>query len=736
MNKTTEKTEKIIFLTFTIVLIALSVYFSVVYFSSVPRRLIQSIEDFGRSVVYYVHGFNDTQDGIKTTVQEFPVGEMAKLPITPGQVKTATSNFGELLFDKDNFLAYVALVAEIFSNISLFIMICTFPLALLFLLTWLMYRFVDNETGELSFALKIWYKLEDVLYFPIKRFIVGYWAFLKEKKRYSIPLALIWLYNVNAFTIAFEFVAFMLWLPWSLQFWNIFVQLAKLVFDLSAAVEFFPTIVWLIIGYKIFDVVRRWIGFNVLDAGEKRNKAFLLDHPGNLLATGKPRVGKTQTITDMTLSMEVIYREMAQKKSLEHHMEFPFFPWGVLEQSIIKMRERAASFSLTFIRGWIENMHKRFVGRAIYSPTSQAVAMQQLKNLGYQGDDFIFGYDFKRYPMTYDNELSLVNVFEAVELYAEEFYIYTHPTPLTFGNYPIRSDIGWKDFGNYPIMKSNFFKRTSSDREKWSQFNHIVNHDALRLGRKKDPTGEYNNAYDIGCLTLSELGKELGNQNTNRGKEKNSNQCNANNDLWTTNAKMISHGTTIDYFTYFRILSDEQRAMSILADFREIGSEMPILKKHDAKIKMPFFAFGELFFVLSQKLMKKIMLFFKSRHGKMTLFFYLSLRLYSVIFNKYTRVFNRFAVERLDLKVADQSVGEEKKGRKVEHYDLARYKICSDRYNTGFFNTYYKEKFKKSRVGGLDRTPQFKSLEPTVSDMRYMQSHFNEEVFDYFGIAS
>ena len=279
----------------------------------------------------------------------------------------------------------------------------------------------------------------------------------------------------------------------------------------------------------------------------------------------------------------------------------------------------------------------------------------------------------------------------------------------------------------------------------WSQYGHIVNHDALRLGVKKNPKGKYNDAYDIGVLTLSELGKELGNQNTNRGQDKKSGECNPNNDLWTTNAKMISHGTTIDFETYFRILGDEQRAMSILADFRELGSEMKIQRKNRKdKIKMPFFARGELTYILAEGIMDKLFLFFKSRHGLTTLLYYLILRVYSVIFNRYWRIFNTYASYDVELDMKDWANGEEgkgtgRKGRKknlIETYHISRKKICSDVYNTIFWGTVYREKFKRSKVGGLHQTPQFTSLNVTTSQMLYQESHFNEKVFEYFGIET
>ena len=728
-----EKVENYIFHAFSAVLIAFSVYLVFAYFTPFAR-LWQALKDFGNSCVYYVNGFSDNHTSVHSTVQFLPAGAVTSLPITTAEAKETGKRFLELFIDPNNFSAYISLIGRILSGVALAVIALILPLIVLFLLGWAWYAIPDNQTGKKSIFLKGWFLLEDIVYFPIKGFFVGYVRFLKScGKWYLLALAVLWAWNFNVFTILFEFIAFVLWVGWSKRFDNILVQVAKLYLDLRPAIAFIPVPVWLILGYWVFHAIRKHIGIARLNDDEAKNKQFLKDHPGNLLATGKPRVGKTQTITDMTLSQEIIFREMAADKAQGWSMAFPFFEWGILEQTVLEMRKRIWNFNKDMWSDWISELRFYFKISGVLNPTLYRMYVGKYKLWGYQGDDFLFNYDYKRHGLTYFNGLKNVDIFEAIEWYGISFYIYTLPTPLAFGNYPIKTDTDFKTYGNYPILKADFFKRTFSQREKSFQFTHIVNHDALRLGKKKDPNGLYNDSYDMGCLTLSELGKELGNQNTNRG-ERVAGECNPNNDLWTTNAKMFSHAATIDNDTFFRILCDEQRAASILADFREIGNEMPILKKHDPKIKLPFFAFEELLFVISQKIMKKLSLFFKSRHGKMTLFYYLCLRIYSVIFNHRMRIFNHFSSEKLDLKVVDQSNGEAQKGSKICHYYLARFKICSDRYNTGYFGTVYKNKFKKSRVGALNNTPQFTGLDPTIPQMRFMQSHFNEEVFKYFGL--
>lgn len=738
-----DKFEKVIFHMISITLICLSLYLSFTRFPMVAMRTWQALGDLWLSMKYYAFGWLDRQGEITVTVKDIPEGMTAMLPVTWEELKAKLTEFGKLLINGAHLARYFRIVSKVIYYVSMCIVFAALPMLLLFILTWAMYRIVDNEHGKRSFAVRIWGGLENIFYYPLKHFVQRYVAFVWEsekeesddetpKRVYLKIFCSIWTYNLNLFTIAMEAVAWILYWTFSFHGRNLLVQIAKLAVDLTVAIDFFPGWAHAIIGYLFFNLHRRSVGYARLEEGEYQNRKFLLENPGNLLATGPPRVGKTQGITDMGISQQIIFREMAQDKSLEHHMEFPFFQWGLLEQTLINMRKSVPQFSLTFIRELIPTLQYFFEGRAIISAEEKATAMKRLKNWGYVGDDFIFNYDYKKYGMEYDDGLVIMTLWKSMRLYAEEFYIYTQPTPLMFGNYPIKTDVRWKDFGNYPVMDADLFHRTARERQKYSQYSHIVTHDAMRLGKKKNPYGLYNNSYDIGVFNFSEAGKELGNQITNRGQKADSDTSNPNNDLWTMNAKMISHGCTIDYFTYFRILADEQRAMSILADFRELGDELQIMSRSPEKIKMPYFAWEELTFVIAKKLMKKLFLFFKSRHGKMTLFFYLCLRLYSVIFNHYKRVYNRFASSQQQIRVKNDVQGEK---AKIWKYNLARQKICGDVYNTTFFFPYYHERWRRSTVGGLNNTPQFKGLDPSFEEMRFMASNFNEAVFEHFELT-
>ena len=136
--------------------------------------------------------------------------------------------------------------------------------------------------------------------------------------------------------------------------------------------------------------------------------------------------------------------------------------------------------------------------------------------------------------------------------------------------------------------------------------------------------------------------------------------------------------------------------------------------------------------------MDKAYKFFESRHGLNTLTYYLIKKIYKVIFNHYHRNRNIFGGYNLECDMKDWAGDDEEKGkrrkRRVENYKISYVKVHSGTYNTAFWATPYRQKFKRSKVGGLDNTPQFTGLDVTINQMEFMKSHFNEKVFKLYGM--
>lgn len=739
----------------SVTLIVISLLFTVLRFQGVNTRMGQALNDLTSSLQFAFQKFQWSLGSLDevtatATVSEIPDGMTALLPVTWEEFTAFCGRFFTLLFDKDNIFDYLDIVFNLMMWGSYFFSLFLVVLAGVGLVVWMIYSTPDTKHGQQTKAKKAWFQFEDKFISPPYAFVHGYLAFLNPKKgengeyedkvgrRYLTALKWIWLWNLNILTIAIETIAFIVYFFYSLDLLNILVQAAKFAIDITVALDFLPVPIVAIIAWKYFDKWRRKKGLEKLQDNEDENQEFLEEHPENIMATGEPRIGKTQAITDFTLSQNDIYKKKAKEKSRERKTQFPFFPWGILEQTIKNMRKRIPDFNLAFLRGFCDEMEYYHKNRDVIRPEAKAWMFCQWRKWGYIGKDLLCNYDYKRHGEIFHagtGEFKRdIDLFESIRMYAEEFYIYSSETPLAASNYPIKFRMKWKDYGNYPLLDINFFERSEENAKKNEQFSHLLIYDMMRLGKKKNPTGAYNDNFELGSATIAEIGKERGNQKTNQGTDKNAEKCNTANDLFEMDAKMRSHGTTIDFYTYFRIFSDEQRAMELLAALREIGSECKISNKKKPKILMPGFAFEELAYEITTPIVNKIADFMDSRHGKDTLFMYLVMRVYYPIFCHYWRVYNQYSSYDVDLKIMNQAQGQTMGEADAWKYHISTAKVRSNVYDTGYFGVFYREKAKRSKTGGINQIPQWEGLQPPIKQLRELGSHHYDAIFKQMSI--
>lgn len=725
----------------SLALVFASLAFTILRFQGVNVRMGQAFGDLFASLKYAFQCFQyyslGTIDEITVTasVSEIPAGMTALLPISWDEFQAFCGRFFSLLFNKEHIFDYLDILFNVMMWGSYLFGVFLVFFAGIGLIVWLIYSTPDTKHGTTTKAKKAWFKFEDIFVDPPYKFVQGYLSFLKDDnagKRYIKTLRWIWLWNLNILTIAIETLAYVVYVVYSFDILNIFVQIAKFAIDITVALDFLPLPVVAFIAWKYFDKWRRKKGLEKLQDHEDENQEFLEEHPENILATGEPRVGKTQAITDMTLSQNDIYRNKAEEKSQERATQFPFFPWEILIKSLENMRKRLPDFNLSFLRGFCDEMEYCHKGRGILKSEAKAWMYAQWKKWGYIGKDLLCGYDYQRHGEIFHvgtGEFKRdIDMFESIRMFAEEFYIYSSETPLSASNYPIKFRMKWKDYGNYPLLDINFFERSDKDAKN-EQFSHLLIYDMVRLGKKKNAKCMYNDNFELGSETIAEIGKERGNQKTNQGTDKKAEECNTANDLFDMDAKMRSHGTTIDYYTYFRIFSDEQRAMELLAALREIGSEVKVTNKSKAKIIMPGFAFEELAYEIATPIVNKVRKFMWSRHGKDTLFMYLLMRAYYPIFCHYWRVYNQYSSYDVELKIMNQAQGQTMSDADGWKYHISTAKVRSGVYDTGYFGVFYREKAKRSKKGGINQIPQWESLQPSLKQFRELGSHHYDAIF-------
>ena len=626
-------------------LLLVSLLLSVLRFRPVFFRTLQAFKDLGLSVAFYFTELLGFEGVITPTVTQIPHDATEVLPFDPAEFKAGLGAFGRLLINKDNALRFLARMGQSLATTAKVLILVIPILLLLFFLIKGAYARTNNDYNEDTRPLRVYKKIEAVTWEKVKYYIKAYARFLSERRLYILAAGLVWAYNLNVVTIIVEAFAYFFYFAVSFDFWHIYTQVAKLAMDLTVALGFLPWWAWAALGWVIFDHVRKSIGLKKLRSFESCNRAFLTLYLGALFLVGKQRAKKTTIITDMALTQEIIFRDAAKEKLAARDKQFPFFPWINVEILYKAGQEKHSLPTLAKHREFIKKLRLHFKHRAFYENGCGQLVLTAYKKLyGYEWDNFIFDYDAARYGLDYNDNLGMVNVFEAIENYIQLYFIYAAPTSLLVGNYAIRTDLTWEDYGNFPVFDGDFFDRKAEEVAAVSKYSHILDFDCLRLGRVFDDSNPNKDGFEVGCVSVTEIAKERGNQNMNTGIHADADECNPKNDLFEVNTKMQGHNSTIDNYTFFRLLLDDQRADSLSADNKDLCDIILIKGVKDAKIVMPGFALEEALYLAATKFFDKIYYKIRKLRGDNTLFVYLLKKLYSPIYNHYLRIYNQYSV--------------------------------------------------------------------------------------------
>lgn len=677
---------------------------AVFVFPSALGRIIEGGRDFGLSVAFYFCRLLNIPNNITPTVNELPNmdGILPSVPIADDweQFKADFAAYWRLWADADNFLSYFSFLGNLLYKICVFILLVmpVFIVAVVMLGRYL--RRQNNDFDKDSRPLKAVKQISRYTYRPVKSWFIGFFGFVREHKPYWVAWLCIWAYNFNLFTIALEFFAFYFYFVVSYDFVNIYRQVYKLFLDLYVPFTFIPLWAWAVIALVLFDKFRKSIAYARLNHYERRNRGFINARPIVYMVCGTMGCKKTTAITDMALSQEVMFRDKAFEKILENDLKFPFFPWCNLENELQRAMEYHAVYNLATVRQFIAKKAARWQK----SPCRER----------------LFGYDYERYGLTYDDKLKTVDIWQVVETYAQLYFIYIIQSSLLIANYSVRVDGLLSDLGNFPLWNSEFFKRDSRLIDSYSRHAHILDFDSLRLGRKVIEGNRNADNFEFGVVVITEVGKERGNALENQEVKKKDETTNRKNDLFNSWLKMVRHSATVDNFPFVRVITDEQRPESWGADARDLCEIVHICESGEMRLAMPFFSLAELLY--SWIFSKFAGLYYQYRYVRSdnTLPMYLLKLLTAKVQHYYAGIYNRFGYCRLRVQVErgtqDGRVSENK-------YYLSSKKIYSKRFSTDCFSDFFTEKALRSPVG-IDDLREYATEKATFAELGLQNSYF------------
>lgn len=426
--------RKAINIIFTLTISVGLVLLGVFVFRSSYIRLWETLSDFGRSVGYYFCEVFGIPHNITPTVNGFSqvIDNTAPLPDTADGFRTNAALYFALLFDKGNFNGWLYRIAGIMADAmkaGIIVVPCVIGL-------WLyikhLYGKHNTKHGKDTVPLKVFKFGSRYTYQPLKRFVQGYAAFIRENGWIWICWLIVCGLHLNLASILFGFLAYYFYFAVAFDFGTVYTQIVKLFIDLKTPFTYFPYWTLLFLIYPLFNRFRRRIALGRLRHYEAKNCGFINELPIVSITCGSMGKKKTTAITDMALSQEVMFRQKAMEILQSNDMKFPYFSWIKFEKELQACMEYGKVYNLATAKDWVRLKRSRFIKHG-------------------NADLQLYGYDIDRYGFTYDDGLKVSTLFDVLETYALSYFIYVIESSLIVANYSVRTDNMLIDEGNFPL---------------------------------------------------------------------------------------------------------------------------------------------------------------------------------------------------------------------------------------------------------------------------------------------
>ena len=671
-------------------------------YRSVLFRLGEAFANLWASLKIFWYFFIDVDHYVEPTVLQSQQLDLERyLPWGMDELVRKLQLLPQAFITKELFLAYCEVF---FRGFLLFLTTAALIVCFLILLFHIWHSIAlapNNKYGRESRPLRIWKRTGARAFVAVRDWFLSFFHFVADHGFWWKLSLFVWIVNLNlagilvdAFAWYFYFAVFAD--PSSI----VTSQIFKLVLDLIVSFLSLPWIIWAVIGFLIFDLIRKSIGYRVLDHHEAENRAFLEELPIVIFLNGTMGSKKTTTMTDMALSYECMFRDKALELILQIDLMFPRFPWIIFEKNLLAAMRKKEIYSLASCRRWISRKEKAF--RKDPRPHT------------------IFGYDIYAEPVIYNNDLEVVEIWQALSDYACLYFIYTIESSLLISNYSVRTDSVLCHAGNFPLWDSDFFRRDPRMMEAMSRHAHILDFDVLRVARQVVEDNRLKGSFEFGVVLITEIDKERGNQKALEGLKKIAFETNQKNDGFNSSFMMGRHPATVMHYPFIRFICDAQRDEAWEAAGRQLSNELWIRDTSHSRLAMPFFVFYEMLYDFA---LGKFQEFYPQYRydcadGHLLVRWFHSWVHWIVGYGE--RIHNRFGYMTAEM---EMQVGMKEGAIQSVTYYLSKKKVYSRRFSTDCYRAFFESGSLRSGKG-LPDYQEYQDTCATLDELHRQNSYF------------
>lgn len=691
-------------ITLTIALTTVFILFGVFVFGVAYQRIFEALIDlYSGFKHYFCVLFGLPTNGLPSVTDYSKVMEWTViLPSDFEGFKVNTTAYFSMLFSKENFLSWLSVTGAKVSAWAKVLTIFLPCVVVLIIVVKRIYATPNTRHNKDTFPLRIYKAVTGHTTEPLKRFLRQYFEFVKQHNSIWIIWLIIWVFNLNFATVITEFFAFYFYFAVSFDFKAIYTQIVKLFIDLQVIVKHVPLWIILIFVWLIFERWRKNLALAKLRRMENANRGFINDLPIVSMTCGSMGKKKTTIITDMALSQEVMFRNVAYGKLQETDMKFPNFGWIAFEMELRKCMEHGTVYNLATVKEWVKLKRSRYEKH--HDDSSQ-----------------LYGYDSKRYGLCYRDGLKTSYIFDVLSTYAQLYFVYVIQSSLIVANYSIREDNRLIDGGNFPVWNTDFFSKSPRP----SRHAHILDFDILRLGKKVLENNPNAGSFEFGVVVITEVGKERGNNLELKEVKKGTEETNQKNDLFNSWLKMCRHSATVDNYPFIKVFTDEQRPSSWGADARELCDIIHIVSSGNTRLALPFFTIEDMFNEWLFNRFINLYEDFRFNRGDNTLLIYLLKKVTAFVYRRNMVIYNTYgySISNIEKERGTMDGKTEKK-----KYYLMNKKIYSQRFSTDCFSDYFNELAKGTHIGMNDYT-EYATEKASVQELKRQNSYFINSLY-------
>ena len=704
------KTKKFNYLDIIIIILLIGIAVGTAFHMSSHQLFIKSAKELIDSGIYYgksLISFEETipNDGVSFLKFDEEVIR-STLPIVPEEFGFKFLGVFECLVNKDYFIIAWNSFCHFVNKLTFYVLLLGVPVIILYWLYYSSVLFASNDKPQTkqSKPLKAFLWLKSKAGEPTASFLKQLWNKFRHHKYYFWPFMLMLIYNVNGISLILIALAFYLYFVMSLDFLALYYLICKVFICLSPLLLpiFWPFWIILIIALIIRFKIK--LGYRKLDDLYDKNNDYVKSLGIVTGIYGPPGCGKNQLEVAMVTQIEWNLRQQAADDMMEIRLEFPNFPFRLLEEHVENLKNSNTCVNKVQIKFKIADLYDR---------------------------NNLFGYDLKNNKTEHYDQLKVRSLKDELIDYAELYFIYI--SSLACSTYSIRFDKGLFMDGHYPSLIYDFFHRDLRD-ESLNERAKIFDLNQLRLLKQKENDAikdprcvEATSLFDAGAITLSEFGKDRGNRYSNQSRQ--DYDTKPSNDGTAACFGVFRHLTTVRNKPYGYILWDEQKISAFSNAEAAMAEQNIYLGTQQNKMKnaVPgFFIESTLISWGKEHFTGQMDRYVKTRNDQ-TLYSYFYLRIAGIFSNLVRRLNNIFGYRKLDLKLSGANINGSQEQRGEQTFYLMNKIVFADRYQTDCYSGFF-ETLKLQSRKGINQLKPFSGRVATPDELGLTNGYFASEL--------